>query len=251
MNRITDFKKNFVDLINEIADGRIDRREAYTSFLVYSIKKLNLSCLLKSDMRRINELNRRKGSSNIDEEDLDKLFDIMVDALECNPDQDFLGRVYEQLNLTSGRIGQFLTPYNVSKLMAEMNMFSLETSVADEIKTVADPTCGTGGMLIAAVNVLKEKHQNIGNYIMYAQDIDWTMAMSCYVQLALHGAAGMVVVGNSLDLNTVPSHLMDEGNAWILPMTYIYHPELLNETKTKSPTKKQQTIKKNREDYVR
>lgn len=251
MDRITDFEKDFVDLINEIADGRIDRREAYTSFLVYSIKKLNLSCLLESDMQRKNELNRRIESFHIDEEDLDKLFNMMVDALENNPDQDYLGRVYEQLNLTNGRKGQFLTPYNVSKLMAEMNMFSLVTSVTDEIKTIADPTCGTGGMLIAAVNVLKEKRQNIENFIMYAQDIDWTMAMSCYVQLALHGAAGLVVVGNSLDLNTVPTQLMDEGDAWILPMTYIYHPELLNETKTKSPAKKHQKMKKNRDDYIR
>lgn len=251
MDKTTDYEKEFIDLIDKICDGRIDRREVYTSFLVYSIKKTNLSCFLKNDISRLNEINMKIQSSHIVEEELEKLFNIMIDALENNPDQDYLGRVYEKLNLTNAKTGQFLTPYHVSKLMAEINLHSLDTMPPNGIKTIGDPTCGTGGMLIAAVNVLKEKHQDLGDFMIYAQDIDWTMAMSCYVQLSLHGAAGMVVVGNSLDLNTVPSQLVDKGDVWLFPMTYVYHPELLKQMNSTFITKKQQKIRKNREDIVR
>lgn len=70
--------------------------------------------------------------------------------------------------------------------------------------------------------------------MMYAQDIDQTMALSCYVQLALQGVPGMVVIGDSLQQSSIPPRLMDEGNAWMLPMTYHYHPELLIDIKSKA-----------------
>lgn len=42
--------------------------------------------------------------------------------LERNPDQDFLGKMFMQLELGNHWKGQFFTSYNVCHLMAEMNM---------------------------------------------------------------------------------------------------------------------------------
>lgn len=50
------------------------------------------------------------------------LFAETVMELERNPDQDFLGKMFMQLELGNHWKGQFFTPYNVCHLMAEMNM---------------------------------------------------------------------------------------------------------------------------------
>lgn len=50
-----------------------------------------------------------------------QLFAAVVNALEEDPEQDFLGQMYMGLNLGSHWKGQFFTPYNVCRMMAEMN----------------------------------------------------------------------------------------------------------------------------------
>ena len=50
-----------------------------------------------------------------------QMLGIITMALEQNPDQDFLGKLYMSLNLGNHWKGQFFTPYNVCRLMAEMN----------------------------------------------------------------------------------------------------------------------------------
>ena len=47
-----------------------------------------------------------------------KCFAIVVEALERNPDQDFLGKLYMSLELGNHWKGQFFTPYNVCECMA-------------------------------------------------------------------------------------------------------------------------------------
>ena len=58
---------------------------------------------------------RKLGGSN---EVPAKLFAILVNALERDPDQDFLGKLYMNLNLGNHWKGQFFTPYNICRMMA-------------------------------------------------------------------------------------------------------------------------------------
>ena len=53
-----------------------------------------------------------------------------VMALEENPEQDFLGGIFMELNLGNGSNGQFFTPYHVCDLMAKIAMTE---SVVQEI----------------------------------------------------------------------------------------------------------------------
>lgn len=234
MEHSIDYEKKLADQISNAANGRLSDREAYASFVAFASKKLNLASQLKTDKNRVDELNRRIRSSGIEDKKFVMIFDTLVDALEFDMDQDLLGRICERLNMTSFKSGQFLTPYPVSKFMAEINISELDTSKQKDIQNIADPCCGTGVMLVAAANVIREKGMPLKNYMMYAQDIDQTMALSCYIQLALQGVPGMVVIGDSLQPSTTPPMLMDEGNAWMLPMTYYYHPELLVDIKSRA-----------------
>ena len=52
-------------------------------------------------------------------ENMSKLLALLISALD-EKHQDFLGQIYSMLNLGNAKKGQFFTPYNVSKLMAEI-----------------------------------------------------------------------------------------------------------------------------------
>ncbi len=54
--------------------------------------------------------------------------ELLVDtvmALELNPEQDFLGSLYMELELQNNRKGQFFTPYNVARFMATVSLGEL------------------------------------------------------------------------------------------------------------------------------
>lgn len=51
-----------------------------------------------------------------------QMLGIITMALEENPNQDFLGRLYMNLNLGNHWRGQFFTPYHVSELMAKVTI---------------------------------------------------------------------------------------------------------------------------------
>lgn len=130
-----------------------------------------------------------------------KLFAIVVMALERNPDQDFLGQIYMELNLGSRWHGQFFTPYSVCQLMARVSI--PDETLLEEVDrrhyvTVNDPACGAGATLIAAVSRFRELKIDQLHFLIAANDIDTVAAQMCYIQLSLLGAAGWVAIANTL-----------------------------------------------------
>lgn len=76
------------------------------------------------------------------------LFALIVEALEKNPDQDFLGKLYMNLELGNHWKGQFFTPYNVSRCMAEI-VFSFALKWI-EISKGLTPANGCQGLQLRA-----------------------------------------------------------------------------------------------------
>ena len=147
-------------------------------------------------------------------------------ALDCDQEQDFLGSIYMDLDLGNSNNGQFFTPYDVCQLMAKIALSNvLEVVKRDGYISINDPCCGGGGLLIASINVAKKELGKAGfNYQRYlwieAQDIDFTVALMCYIQLSLLGVAGFVKVGN-----TLTDHIREndsQENYWIMPATYLH-----------------------------
>lgn len=130
-----------------------------------------------------------------------QILGVITMALERNPDQDFLGKLYMSLNLGNHWRGQFFTPYHVCQLMAEMN---IGDGIQTEIETkgyisICDPCVGAGAMLIAAANALKRANVNYQTCaVLVGQDVDRIVAMMAYIQLSLLGCAGYIIVGDSL-----------------------------------------------------
>ena len=129
-----------------------------------------------------------------------KLIAATVDALDDNPEQDYLGVLFQLLELSSHWHGQFFTPYSVCEMIATTQTEGLAENVTEKgTISVNDPACGAGALLIAFANVSRKQGINYQNHILFVgQDIDHTAAMMCYIQLSLLGCPGYVIVGDTL-----------------------------------------------------
>lgn len=128
------------------------------------------------------------------------LADITATALS-EAKQDFLGTVYMQLEISSKRLGQDFTPYEVSHLMARLNLADVSAWINTHgYVTLHEPACGSGGMLIAAAQVLEEQCQVDPGATLWFQaiDIDRLCANLTYIQCSTLGLSGVVWHGDTL-----------------------------------------------------
>lgn len=141
--------------------------------------------------------------SNYEKQDAMKFAElcaILVSAYEEEGFCDLLGELYMELEISSKQLGQFFTPYCVSKLMADLT-FDENTIKTQEYVTLSEPTCGSGGMLIAYAEAMKNAGFNPQKQLLVTcVDIDQTAAMMCYIQLSLLGIPGEVIIGNTLTM---------------------------------------------------
>lgn len=129
----------------------------------------------------------------------DRMLDCLVQALEQNPRQDFLGKLFEGLSLSDHWKGQFFTPYDVSELMARVNLANVETVLKEKEWTDVLDTCsGAGVLLIASRNCLNDMGIGHDRVLFVGQDVDKVAGLMGYIQLSLLGCAGYVAIGNSL-----------------------------------------------------
>ncbi|MCW3640622.1 N-6 DNA methylase [Burkholderia cenocepacia] len=129
---------------------------------------------------------------------------------------DFLGSLFMNLELGDSWKGQFFTPYEVSYLMAAINMGD-RAPVEIEKKgfiTLCDPCVGGGAMVIAAAHALQDAKINYQQHMhAVAVDIDIVAVQMAYVQLSLLHIPAVVYHGNSLTVETwstwrTPAHVL-------------------------------------------
>lgn len=138
-------------------------------------------------------------------EDVPKLYDPMIEAFEDNPFQDLLGDVYMRLNLGNKNTGQFFTPYNVARAMAELS--TDEDAITKQINecgyvTMNEPAAGGGANVIAMAHVLKDMGINYQRHLWFvAQELSELTALTCYVQCSIIGMAGVVQIGDTLRMD--------------------------------------------------
>lgn len=127
-----------------------------------------------------------------------ELFFLLVDALEEEM-TDVLGEVYMAAGLGSKYTGQFFTPFHVSELCARTVIQDKIDHFDGNVLTLTEPSCGGGGMIIAAAKVLKDAGINPQKYLrIVAQDLDWKGVYMTYLQLSLLGLKAKVVQGDTL-----------------------------------------------------
>ena len=119
----------------------------------------------------------------------------LIEELEDDP-RDVLGEVFMRSGMGSDAGGQFFTPFNISQMMAELSVTPPEEG---EKVRLNEPSCGSGGGIIAAALSLKEKGVNYQKCMkVVAQDLDWRCVYMCYVQLSYMGIDAICVQGDTL-----------------------------------------------------
>jgi len=153
-----------------------------------------------------------------------ELYADVVMALDENPEQDFLGRMFMDLHLDYEELKQIFTPYHVCQLMADITMGDLVQQVEEQgYVSINDCCCGAGANLIAAINsarhMLEDAGLNFQNHILViGQDIEELVALMCYIQISLLGVAGYIKVGNALTEPMTSDDNME--NYWFTPMYF-------------------------------
>lgn len=129
-----------------------------------------------------------------------RLFALTAQALEQNPDQDFLGHLYMNLDMGNKGLGQCFTPYDVCRMMSTINCMNLTEEVQKKgWVSVMDCCIGGGAMLIAFASECVSQKVNFQDHCLFVgQDIDHTVAMMAYIQLSLLGCPGYIVVDDAL-----------------------------------------------------
>lgn len=140
---------------------------------------------------------------------------------------DFLGPVFASLAADKW-MGQFFTPYHVSRMMAEMTIGDRGEMLKDRpYFTLSEPACGAGGMVLAANMVLRDRGFDVSREAhWHMQDVDHRAVCAAYLQAALTDASALVVCGNSLS--------MERRHASLTPAAVLY-PKTFRATQVESP----------------
>lgn len=140
------------------------------------------------------------------------MFVWLTNALEEKM-SDVLGEIFMEAGLGSKYMGQFFTPFHASLLCARLSI-NLDNLPETEKITLNEPSCGGGGMIIAACKVLLDAGINYQQRLdVVAQDLDWKGVYMTYLQLSLIGCRARVVQGDTLkepfvENKTDPGHIM-------------------------------------------
>lgn len=120
----TEIEKDFIKAFNRLSY----RHNPWTVWQNF----INMAaCSISNAVDRQPETWRRREESYLatvkayDKEELDdfvKMFGLLVQALEENPAQDFLGNLYMSLDFGRGWSGQFFTPWHVAEFMVQIEL---------------------------------------------------------------------------------------------------------------------------------
>lgn len=192
-------QKELVKVFDE-ACGRHNRWEVWSDAIVmYAIAISNSMDKSHYDSREKMYMNIVQKYNKREMDCISRMFALIVEAIDQNPDQDFLGDLFMSLELGNQKGGQFFTPYCVCKLMAKM-----QTDIQARVEKngwigVNDPACGAGALLVAFANECLMQKVNYQTSVLFvAQDIDLIAGCMCYIQLSLLGCPGYVVIANTI-----------------------------------------------------
>ncbi len=204
-------KKNFIKILEDI-DRSKSRQENFKNFL--EMANCAIAKKTQTDEKKANALEERYMEivgTYSDKDEVRKMPELLTLATLaiCEGGCDFLGELAGELEVLDKQNGQFFSPYNVSKLMAQIQMPDMTGWIEDNgFFSLSDPAAGAGCMILAAADMVEEQ----GYYLMesmsvQAIELNRTTYHMLYIQLSLRGIAAEVIHGNSLTLETYETAL--------------------------------------------
>ncbi len=190
---MTDYKREFCKTVEAAARHR---RAAEVFADMVRAMAISIESPLLTDEKRREDIEREYGEImaryTADERlRFREAFGLTLAALEARR-EDFLGHALEALGAANTRNGQFLTPVDVSRLMARCLGGKPETYKPGVIVRLNDCACGTSVLLIEGAEELMQQGVRQGDFLVTAGDIDGRACDASYVQLSLLGYPAIV-----------------------------------------------------------
>lgn len=178
--------------------GRYSAYEIFTDWIeVSALAMANSTCIIQNKHWQTREEKYKTIMNKYSHEEQIKFCEMLawfVEDIEENP-RDVLGEAFMRGGMGADAAGQFFTPFNISLMMAEVN---IEKYTDGDMK-VLEPSCGSGGGIIAMAVALKNKGINYQQVMkVVAQDLDWRCVYMCYLQLSYMGIDAICVQGDTL-----------------------------------------------------
>jgi hypothetical protein len=196
-------RKRFIKVFESLAHHR-ERHDVLSDFLDLAVCTIRKGTLLPgpaADALEDQYMAVVKRNAADDVRKMPELFALTALAVH-DGGCDFLGQVVGDLGLITGHIGQFFTPYDLSRMIAELTLDTVDEIIAEQgFVTVQEPACGAGGMIVAAADVLARKGFDIGQQLYVdATDISPMCFKMSYLQASLRGIPATIRRGNTLTL---------------------------------------------------
>ena len=187
----SDTQSLFTQLETVSQRAGISRGQAFEDFLHVSVCALGHPLMEEEYLQTIERHKAgNKGKRSVDT--LAQMFGNLVQIMDETRD-DVLGDLFQGA-ITYGERGQFMTPDCICRMMAAMNLPEEKTDL-DGRRSVNDPCCGSGRMLLAAAEIQPNWH-------FVGQDVDLRCVRMTAINLALRNHYGHVVHGNTLTNTT-------------------------------------------------
>jgi len=201
----TEYRKQFIKVFEDLARHR-DRHDVLADFLemaVCAVRKTTLPPSPAADALETQYMDVVRRNKLEDVRVMPRLLGITAAAVQ-DGGADFLGQVVGELALINGHMGQFFTPYDVSRMMAEITLQDAGELIREKgFITLMEPASGAGGMVIAAADVIAGQGFDVSRQLYVdATDLSPLCFKMTYLQLALRGIPATVRRGNSLSLET-------------------------------------------------
>ena len=217
----SEHRKAMVKTLQSIGGGKYRTHQVFCDWV--EMLAIALSNAVDKSQYVVREARYMQLSKQYDSQELTQiagLLNPLLDEFSRGDDgiffDDVLGDVFMSMDFGSDARGQFFTPYPISNLMAKMIMAS-DTHAKIEAQgfvRLSEPTCGAGGMCIAAAQSLYESGINYQQSIhITAQDVDRACVHMTYIQLTLLHVPAVVILGNTLAL--------EEREHWYTPAHFI------------------------------
>ena len=132
-----------------------------------------------------------------------ELLGITIDALNGGG-MDFLGAVAGELEVLDAKLGQFFTPYEISRCMAEITLSDVAKTIDENgFVTVQEPAAGAGGMIVAVADVIEGLGYSPETHLwVEAVELSRATFHMAFIQINARGVAGRVINGNSLSMES-------------------------------------------------
>ncbi|MEQ1966486.1 MULTISPECIES: N-6 DNA methylase [Xenorhabdus] len=197
MSSQADYQKEFIVLFNQTARYH-DRYPVFRDFCYCAMAAIHNKYCFSEELEQY----YLKTIKKYEKEDVDRivqLFSRVVLGLVQAP-CDFLGSVFMQLELGNKGLQQFFTPWNVARMMAEIQLQDVAGQLqAKPFVTLYEPACGAGCMTLAAADVLRQQgYDPMCSLWVSAIDIDPLAAVMAYIQFSLTDIPAAVTVGDAL-----------------------------------------------------